>query len=67
LEHAQPTARGRWYVVVDSGVLLDRFAIEASLEFAGTGEGEIDLGRGCCANRPRLTCWSTRLRLENDR
>lgn len=38
LEHAQPFARGRWYVVVDSGVLLDRFAVEASMEFAGTGE-----------------------------
>jgi len=38
LEHAQPSARGRWYVVVDSGVVLDRFAMEASMEFAGTGE-----------------------------
>ena len=38
LELAQPAARGRWYVVVDSGVVLDRFAIEASMEFAGTGE-----------------------------
>jgi hypothetical protein len=38
LEHAQPSARGRWYAVVESGVLLDQFAIEASMEFAGTGE-----------------------------
>ena len=38
LEQTQPSARGRWYVIVDSAVLLDRFAIEASMEFAGTGE-----------------------------
>jgi hypothetical protein len=38
LEHAQPSARGRWYVVVDGGVVLDQFAVEASMEFAGTGE-----------------------------
>src|SRR5262245_10764523 len=38
LEHARPSARGRWYVVVDSGVVLDQFAVEASMEFAGTGE-----------------------------
>jgi hypothetical protein len=38
LEQVQPSARGRWYVIVDNGVVLDRFAIEASMEFAGTGE-----------------------------
>jgi hypothetical protein len=38
LEHARPSARGRWFVVVESGVLLDQFAVEASMEFAGTGE-----------------------------
>jgi hypothetical protein len=38
LEHARPSARGRWYVVVDGGVVLDQFAVEASMEFAGTGE-----------------------------
>ena len=38
LELIQPSARGRWYVLVDGGVLLDRFAIEASMEFAGSGE-----------------------------
>src|SRR6185503_6967622 len=27
LETAQPYARGRWYVVVENGVLLDQFAI----------------------------------------
>src|SRR2546425_615300 len=25
LEHAQPTARGRWFVILDPDVLLDRF------------------------------------------
>jgi len=38
LEHARPSARGRWYVVVESGVVLNQFAVEASMEFAGTGE-----------------------------
>jgi hypothetical protein len=38
LEHARPSAKGRWYVVVESGVVLDQFAVEASMEFAGTGE-----------------------------
>src|SRR5688572_16815021 len=34
LEHARPSARGRWYVVVDGGAVLDQFAVEASMEFA---------------------------------
>src|SRR5262249_9227521 len=38
LEHTQPLAKGRWYTVVESGVLLDRLAIESALEFAGAGE-----------------------------
>jgi len=38
LELIQPSARGRWYVLLDAGVVLDRFAVEASMEFAGTGE-----------------------------
>jgi len=38
LEHARPSAKGRWYVVVERGIALDQFAVEASLEFAGTGE-----------------------------
>lgn len=38
LEHARPSAKGRWYVVVEAGVLLDQFAVEASMEFAGSGE-----------------------------
>jgi len=38
LEHAQPTARGRWFVILDPDVLLDRFAIETAVEFAGSNE-----------------------------
>jgi hypothetical protein len=38
LEYAQPSARGRWYLVVDGGIVLNPFAVEASMEFAGTGE-----------------------------
>jgi hypothetical protein len=38
LEQAQQLAKGRWYVVVDPDVVLDRLAIEASMEFAGSGE-----------------------------
>jgi hypothetical protein len=38
LEHSQPLAKGRWYTIVEPGVLLDRLAIESALEFAGAGE-----------------------------
>lgn len=38
LEHARPSAKGRWYVVLEAGVVLDQFAVEASMEFAGSGE-----------------------------
>jgi hypothetical protein len=38
LEHAQPTARGRWFVVVDPDIILDRFAIETAVEFSGSNE-----------------------------
>lgn len=38
LEHAQPVARGRWFVIMDSDVVLDRFAVETALEFAGSNE-----------------------------
>jgi glycosyltransferase involved in cell wall biosynthesis len=38
LEHAQPVARGRWFVVLDSDVMLDRFAVETAVEFAGSNE-----------------------------
>src|SRR5437879_5216985 len=36
LEHAQPSGRGRWFVILDPDVLLDRFAIETAVEFAGS-------------------------------
>jgi hypothetical protein len=38
LELARPSAKGRWFVVVEPGVALDQFAIEASMEYAGSGE-----------------------------
>ncbi len=38
LEHALPGARGRWFVVIEPGVVLDRFAVETGLEFAGSNE-----------------------------
>jgi len=38
LEHAQPAARGRWFVTLEPDVLLDRFAIEAAVEFAGSND-----------------------------
>src|SRR5215471_6619068 len=38
LEHAQPAARGRWFVILDSDVILDRFAVETAVEFAGSNE-----------------------------
>ena len=37
-EHAEPSARGRWLVILDSDVLLDRFAIETAVEFAGSND-----------------------------
>lgn len=38
LEFAQPMARGRWYALIEPGIVLDRLAIESALEFAGSGE-----------------------------
>jgi hypothetical protein len=38
LEHAQSVARGRWFVIMDSDVILDRFAVEMAVEFAGSNE-----------------------------
>jgi hypothetical protein len=38
LELARPSAKGRWFVVLETGLTLDQFAIEASMEFAGSGE-----------------------------
>jgi len=38
LETAEPSARGRWFVILDPDVLLDRLAIEIAVEFAGSNE-----------------------------
>ncbi|PYS10202.1 MAG: hypothetical protein DMG15_21490 [Acidobacteria bacterium] len=38
LETAEPSAHGRWFVILDPDVLLDRFAIEIAVEFAGSNE-----------------------------
>ena len=38
LEQAYESARGKWFVTLDSNVILDRFAIETALEFAGSNE-----------------------------
>src|SRR5437867_11582794 len=38
LETAEPSAHGRWFVILDPDVLLDRFAIEIGVEFAGSNE-----------------------------
>jgi hypothetical protein len=38
LEHARPAARGRWFVTLEPDVLLDRFAVEAAVEFAGSND-----------------------------
>jgi Glycosyl transferase family 2 len=38
LDRAHGSARGRWLVTMDGDVLLDRFAIETAIEFAGANE-----------------------------
>jgi hypothetical protein len=38
LEQARAAARGRWFVTLEPDVLLDRFAIEAAVEFAGSND-----------------------------
>src|SRR2546428_9306754 len=38
LETAEASARGRWFVILDPDVSLDRFAIETAVEFAGSNE-----------------------------
>lgn len=57
LEHIQASAKGRWYVIVDPDVVLDRFAIEASMEFAASGE------LSALALRPGTQCAFTMQRL----
>lgn len=38
LERAHGNARGRWLLTLDSDVVLDRFAVETALEFAGSND-----------------------------
>ncbi len=57
LEQAQPGSRGRWLVVLDPDVILDRFAIETAVEFAGSNE------ISAVALRPGVRCRSALQRL----
>jgi hypothetical protein len=57
LGQVQVMAKGRWYAVVDPDMVLDRVAIEASMEFAGTGEFS------ALALRPGTQCSSVFQRL----
>jgi hypothetical protein len=52
LEQAQAVARGRWFVVLDPEVILDRFAVEMAVEFAGSNEISV------LALRPGIRCSS---------
>ncbi|HYR86389.1 MAG TPA: glycosyltransferase [Terriglobia bacterium] len=57
LEQAQPAARGRWLIILDALVNLDRFGIEMALEFAGSNE------ISALGLRPGLQCRSLLQRL----
>lgn len=57
LEHAQPVARGRWFVILDSDVILDRFGVETAVEFAGSNEVS------ALVLRPGIRCRSTLQRI----
>src|SRR3989442_1478213 len=52
LEHAHDVARGRWFVIMDSDVVLDRFAVETAVEFSGSNEV------AALALRPGIRCRS---------
>jgi len=52
LEQAQGVARGRWFVIIDSSVILDRFAVEMAVEFSGSNEVS------ALALRPGIRCRS---------
>jgi glycosyltransferase involved in cell wall biosynthesis len=52
LEQARSAARGRWLVIMDSDVILDRFAIETAVEFSGSNE------ISAVALRPGVRCRS---------
>lgn len=36
LEHAQPSIRGAWILIVDADVVMDTYAVESAIEFAST-------------------------------
>lgn len=57
LELANEAARGRWFVVMDSDVILDRFAVETAVEFAGSNEVS------ALALRPGIRCRSVLQRI----
>jgi len=52
LELGQAVARGRWFVLLEPDVLLDRFAIETAVEFSGSNEVS------ALALRPGIRCTS---------
>jgi hypothetical protein len=52
LEQALAVARGRWFVILDPEVILDRFAVETGVEFAGSNEISV------LALRPGIRCRS---------
>jgi glycosyltransferase involved in cell wall biosynthesis len=52
LEQAYAVARGRWFVIMDSDVVLDRFAVETAVEFSGSNEISV------LALRPGVRCRS---------
>jgi glycosyltransferase involved in cell wall biosynthesis len=53
LEQAQAASRGRWLVIIDADVTLDRFAVESAVEFAGSNE------ISAVALRPGVQCRSS--------
>jgi len=52
LERAQSVARGKWLVMLDPDIILDRFAVEMAVEFAGSNE------ISAVALRPGIRCRS---------
>jgi hypothetical protein len=36
LEHAQPSIRGSWILIVDADIVMDTYAVESAMEFAST-------------------------------
>jgi glycosyltransferase involved in cell wall biosynthesis len=52
LDQASSAARGRWFVILEPGVILDRFAVETAVEFSGSNE------ISALALRPGIRCRS---------